>query len=473
VSWSRTDFDQSTGGYILLYPSCNFAGLIRKSFRFIRRRFAIPEIPEVSAGTNAAIAEKWSAFPALRNPNYRLFFLGQFVSVIGTWMQIVAQGWLVLQLTDSPYYLGLVAALATTPSLLFSLFGGVAVDRFDKKKILYCTQVANMIVATTLGILTVSGAVTLPVICVSAFLMGTVNAVDAPARQAFVSTIVTKDELASAIAMNSGIFNAARAIGPAISGFLIASMGSGVAFIINGVSYAGLMVALSFIRFGDDAKPVRTKPFRAIRDGLAYAYGHPLIRVLLLFTGILSIFGWSYSTLMPIIARNIYGLEAKGLGYMYAATGLGSVLATYLVGAYAKRFSKIIFIMGGNILFSLSLMTFSFAPPLPVALILLFFIGVGLLSQAATMNTLIQTVVQREYRGRVMSIYVLMFLGIAPFGNFEIGFISEHISIPVALFFNATLVLLAGLSVFRYRKEILDAYRRYSRQVEKSTTRSK
>src|SRR5690606_31092978 len=193
-----------------------------------------------------------------------------------------------------PYYLGLVAALATTPSLLFSLFGGVAVDRFDKKKILYCTQVANMIVATTLGILTVSGAVTLPVICVSAFLMGTVNAVDAPARQAFVSTIVTKDQLASAIAMNSGIFNAARAIGPAISGFLIASMGSGVAFIINGVSYAALMVALSFIRFGDDAKPVRTKPFRAIRDGIVYAYRHPLIRVLLLFTGILSIFGWSY-----------------------------------------------------------------------------------------------------------------------------------------------------------------------------------
>jgi MFS family permease len=439
--------------------------LKRNKFTKLRKRFAVPET-DVSGGTNAALVDKISAFPAFRNPNYRLFFFGQFVSVIGTWMQIVAQGWLVLELSDSAFYLGLIAALATTPSLLFSLFGGVVVDRFSKKKVLFCTQSANMVLALTLGFLTLNGLITIPLIGVLAFLMGTVNAVDAPARQAFVSTIVTKKELPSAIAMNSGIFNAARAVGPAVSGMLIASVGSGMAFVINGVSYIALMFALYFIRYREKVKPVSGKPVRAIQAGIKYAATHPLIRVLLVFTGVLSVFGWSYSTLMPFIARSIYELEAQGLGYMYTATGLGSVIATLLVGAYGTRVSRIWFLVGGNVLFAISLLLFSFAPPLPAALTLLFFMGMGLLSQAATMNTVIQTVVRNEFRGRVMSIYVLMFLGLAPLGNFEVGFLTDHFSVSVALALNAVLVLFAGLSVYYYRNQIIQAYRMYNKHNE-------
>lgn len=407
---------------------------------------------------------RFSTFPAFENPNYRYFFFGQFVSVLGTWMQIVAQGWLVLQLSNSAFDLGLIAGLATTPSLLFSLFGGVAVDRFNKKKILYVTQVANMLLAFALGALTLLDIVTLPILGLTAFLMGTVNAVDAPARQAFVSSIVTRDQLASAIAMNSGVFNAARTIGPAVSGLLIASVGSGMAFILNGVSYLGLIFALGFIQYHERIEKSSVKPLQAIKDGIVYSFSHPLIRVLMIFTGVLSIFGWSYSTLMPLIAKNIYHLNAQGLGYLYTATGLGSVLATFLVGAHSKRISRMTFILGGNIMFSISLLIFSFAPPFPVALILLFFMGMGLLSQAATMNTLIQTVVKNNLRGRVMSIYVLMFLGLAPLGNFEIGFLSENISVTFALCLNAGMVLLAGLIVFYYRHRITNAYRSYKKK---------
>lgn len=424
----------------------------------------VPDVPEITAGTNVPDTGKSSSFPALKNKRYRYFFAGQFISVIGTWMQIVAQGWLVLQLSNSAFYLGLVAAMATTPSLLFSLFGGVVVDRFNKKKILFYTQLANALLALTLGVLTLAGLVSIPVICVIAFLMGTVNAVDAPARQAFVSTIVTREELPSAIALNSGIFNAARAVGPAISGLLIAYVGSGLAFILNGISYVALIIALTFIEYNITPQKIITAPLMAIRDGIQYVFQHPIIRVLIVFTGVLSIFGWSYSTVMPHIAKNIYGLNAKGLGYMYTSTGLGSLLATYLVGAFARRISPIIFIMGGNALFALSLMIFSFSPPLPFALLLLFFMGMGLLSQAATINTLIQTIVKNEFRGRVMSLYVLMFLGMAPLGNFEVGTLTEQASLRMALLINSVMVITFGLLVFTYRGRIRNAYLAYKEQ---------
>jgi MFS family permease len=378
-------------------------------------------------------------------------------------MQIVAQGWLVLQLTTSPVILGFIAAMVTAPSLLFSLFGGLAVDRHDKKKLLYITQAANFFLALFLGVMTILNLVTIPLLAITAFAMGTVNAIDAPARQAFVSQIVTKEELASAIALNSAVFNAARAVGPAVSGFIIATIGTGVAFILNAVSYAVLFFALSFIPFAQHRNEITSNAFQAIREGIQYTFTHPLIRVLVVFTGVLSVFGWSYSTLLPLIAKTKFGLQAQGLGYLYAATGLGSVLATYLVGAYSRKLSPVVFIASGNVLFVMGLIGFALSPNLYSALPSLFFIGLGLLCQAATMNTLIQSVVRNEYRGRVMSLYVLMFLGFAPFGNFEVGLLSDHISISATLIINAIIVLSFGGVVFYYRNKIQDAYRSYSR----------
>jgi MFS family permease len=398
----------------------------------------------------------------LQNQKYRYFFFGQFVSVIGTWMQIVAQGWLVLQLTNSPVVLGFIAAMATIPSLIFSLFGGVIVDRNNKKRVLYFTQAGSCVLALTLGLLTMFDQVSLPVLGGIAFAMGTVNAIDAPARQAFVSQIVTKEQLASAIALNSSIFNAARAIGPAVSGLLIAYVGTGIAFLCNAISYAVLMLALTRISYEEKPKSIGKNAFAAIGDGIQYTFEHPLIRVLILFTGVLSVFGWSYSTLMPLIAKSRFLLDAQGLGYLYAATGAGSVLATYLVGAYSKKISPVVFIASGNVLFSVSLIFFAMTSNFFLALPLLFFIGMGLLCQASTMNTLIQSVVKNEFRGRVMSLYVLMFLGFAPFGNFEVGMLSERFSIPTTLIANACIVLVFGLLVFSLRHSISNAYRDYN-----------
>ncbi|MGV3658407.1 MAG: MFS transporter, partial [Chitinophagaceae bacterium] len=211
-------------------------------------KYIISQSPELSVGENNAWTRRFSAFPALQSRNYRIYFFGQFFSLIGTWLQIVAQGWLVLQLTSSPLLIGLVAALGTAPSLLFSLFGGVVVDRFPKKKILYLTQSSNMVLALLLGALTIMELATVPVIGTIAFLMGTVNAVDAPARQALVPELVGKERLASAIALNSGIFNAARVIGPGLAGLLIAWVGVGGAFIANGLSYIAVLVALYFVQ---------------------------------------------------------------------------------------------------------------------------------------------------------------------------------------------------------------------------------
>jgi MFS family permease len=424
-------------------------------------KYIINQSPEMSVGENTIWARRFKAFPALQSRNYRIYFFGQFFSLIGTWLQIVAQGWLVLQLTSSPYLIGLVAALATAPSLFFSLFGGVVVDRFPKKKILYFTQSANMVLALLLGILTNMQLATVPVIGTIAFLMGTVNAVDAPARQALVPELVGRERLASAIALNSGIFNAARVIGPGLAGLLIAWVGIGGAFIANGLSYIAVLIALYFVQIRESPAARQLRPLAAIKEGISYTSHHPVIRVLLIFVGMVSIFGWSYSTIMPVIARETYGLDAKGLGYLYSATGLGALLATYLVGAYGARISPLLFIIGGNTLFATSLFLFSRTAHFTLALVLLFFIGLGLLSQSSMMNTLVQGMVKQEFRGRVMSIYILMFLGMAPIGNFEIGYLTEHFGIAAAFAINAAVVLLFGALIFFNRQRIIAKYRDY------------
>lgn len=423
--------------------------------------YLISRSPEKSVGQNTFWAKRLHSFPALQNRNYRIYFLGQLVSVIGTWLQIVAEGWLVLQLTNSAFYIGLVAALATAPSLLFSLFGGVIVDRFQKKKVLFITQSSAMILALLFGSLTILNVITIPAICMIAFLLGTVNAIDAPARQAFVSELVAKDQLASAIALNSGIFNAGRVIGPGFAGILIALVGTGGAFIINGFSYLAVLIALSFLTISEKAPARNLNPISAIKEGIHYSLAHPIIRVLLLFTAVTSVFGWSYTTIMPIIAQNVFHADAKGLGYLYSATGAGSLLATFIVSAYSKRIPSVLFIIGGNAIFCISLILFASSSTMPVALVLLFFTGFGLLSQSATMNTIIQGMVKNEFRGRVMSLYVLMFMGLAPLGNFEIGWLTEKIGPSLSITINASLVLLFSMLLLSWKKNIREAYRNY------------
>ena len=223
-----------------------------------------------------------------------------------------------------------------------------------------------------------------------AFFLGAVNAIDSPARHAFVPEMVNKDQLASAIALNSGIFNSARIIGPSIAGLLIVLTGTGGAFIINGISYIAVIAALLAMRMNLTVNPKKTHPILAIKEGFQYAFSHSIIRPLLILLGISAIFGWSYTTMMPVIAQNEFHLGAAGLGYLYAAAGAGSVVATLIIALTANKISSKVFIYGGNAVFALSLIAFSFIHSIHLALILLFFAGYGLISQFAMINTTIQ-----------------------------------------------------------------------------------
>lgn len=427
----------------------------------------IDESSEISIGEAGWWTTKALAiFPALRSKNYQLYFSGQLVSLIGTWLQIVAQSWLVLELTNSAFLIGLVAAAASLPTLLFAAFGGLIVDAFPKRKILFFTQTSSMILAFILGILAVLKIINVWEITLLAFLLGVVNAIDIPARQAFAVEMVGKQDLASAISLNSGIFNGARVIGPSLAGFLIGVTGTGGAFILNGFSYIAVIFALSQIKVKSIIHKTHPNPLKAIKEGVSYALAHPIIRTLLVFAGVVSIFGWSFTTVLPIIARNIYHSGATGLGYLYAAMGLGAVSATVAVSALSNRVSALIFILGGNVLFSVAIILFTLSPTLVTALIFLFLAGFGLLSMFSMINTTIQSLVEDRYRGRVLSLYTIMFLGMTPFGNLQVGYLSEHFGTGFAIRLGAILTLLFGALIFVNREKIRKSHTKY-KQLQK------
>ncbi len=429
-------------------------------------QYIYDESQEVSVGESPEWATKLaSAFPAFQSRNYQLYFYGQLVSLIGTWLQIIAEGWLVTTLTNSPFLIGLVAALATAPTLVLSLFGGVLIDQFPKKTILLCTQSAAMVLALIYGVLTVLNHINIIEICILAFLLGIVNAIDIPARQAFAVELVDdKDQLTSAIALNAGIFNAARVIGPVFAGLLIGLVGTGGAFILNGLSYIAVILALLAMHIKkQEISRTQLHPLQSIKEGIHYSFSHPVIRILLIFTGVVSIFGWSYSTVMPYIARNTFHVGATGFGYLSAANGLGALLATVIVSVYAKKLSPMILIIGGNTIFASGLILFTLTHNLTFALITLFFAGFGLLLQFATINTTIQQMVNDSMRGRVMSIYILMFVGLFPLGNFEIGYLSDRFNPQVAIDIGSVIVFAFGIYLFLQRHAIRKAYMHYKK----------
>ena len=407
------------------------------------------ESQELALGEQEGWAGKIRASsPAFRSRNYRLYFMGQLVSLVGTWLQVVAEGWLVFTLSHSAFLVGLDAAAATIPTLFLSLIGGVIVDRYPKKRILIFTQSASMVLAFALGILTVTNVVTVWEIITLAFGLGIVNAIDAPTRQAYVTELIDeRKSLASAIALNAGMFNAARVIGPSIAGILIASVGTGTAFLLNGVSYVAVIIALFFITTPMSVENRRLHPLLAIREGLGYVYRHTVIKTLIILSAVVSVFGWSYSTIMPVIATQTFHLSADGLGYLYAAAGLGALLGSIAISAFSQKTNMLDVIIGGNLLFAVALVAFSYVSFLPLALLLLFLIGFGLVTQFALINTLIQHQVDDRMRGRVLSLYTLVFLGFSPFGSLEIGYASEKLGLEPAIRISAVIVLIFGLYI--------------------------
>lgn len=404
----------------------------------------------------AWIKKIFSAFPAFRDPNYRLYFAGQLVSLIGTWLQMVAQGWLVLEITHSAFWVGAVSALGSLPILVFVLFGGVIVDRFSPKRILYLTNILPMMLAFTLGFLTLFEAITLFEIAILAFLLGLVNALDIPARHTFVAHMMGKRYLASAIALNAATFNGARIIGPSFAGILIALIGIGGTFIVNAVSFLAVIASLLgiYIKAYRREEHHTLHPLLAIKEGLWYAFSRHDLRLLMIATALISIFGWSPLAILPVVIQEVFHEGVRELGYLHSATGVGAVLAAVLVSLASQRMVPKRFIIGGNILLGISLLVFSFAFTIQLGLLLMFFVGFALISQTSVINSTIQHITQDRLRGRVMSIYVLMFRGMSPVGAFTIGYLAQHVGSQSAIRMGALVVLLTSAFLYLNRKHI-------------------
>jgi MFS family permease len=414
---------------------------------------------ETSRGLNAKLL---SAFPAFGSRNFRLYFIGQIVSMIGTWLQMVAQGWLVLEMTGSAFWVGVTAATSTIPTLFLSLIGGVIVDRYPRKVILLWTQSLSMALALILGTFTLTHTVTIPVILVLAFLLGCVGAVATPAIQAFLSEMVDRSQLHSAVALNASIFNASRVIGPAIAGLMITWIGTGGAFMANGLSYVAVILALLAISTtAAPPKPTNEHPLQSIRDGIAYTRKHPLIRTIVLFVGAVSIFGWSFMAMLPVVAKQTFGLGASGMGTLFSAFGLGSLTATFFVSMSSGRIGAPRMVIGGMLTFTLSLIAFTFTTTVPLALFFLFVSGLGMLSAFATMTATVQRLVEDRYRGRVMSIYLMVLMGLMPIGNLLMGFLSEHFGTAVSIRAAAIVTLVATMFLIGSRRKISDAWDSY------------
>lgn len=381
-------------------------------------------------------------FPALGHKNYRAYFLGQMVSLIGNWLQMVAQGWLIFELTKSAFMVGFVTALGFLPVLLFSLLGGVLVDRFQKRKILILTQIFSIIFGMALGVLALTGHATVLSVSILAFLLGIVNAIDTPARQAFTVDLVGSEHLPSAIALNMGSFNTARVIGPAIAGLLIASVGTGWAFMLNGLSFFGPLIALLYLKVKSDIPRVHQHPLRSIKIGLNYARKHHYIRSLLIFVAVSSIFGWPYTTMMPIISEQVFHTDAAGLGILYSVAGAGAIISTLIISGFYQKFKSENLIMLGSGVFSIAIILFSLTNSFSLALPALFFCGLGLALQNALVNSAIQQKTEHHLRGRVMSLFTLCLIGMQPIGSFQIGLVTEYFGPQFAVALGGIVMLL-------------------------------
>lgn len=377
---------------------------------------------------------------AMRHRNYRLFFIGQLISLTGTWMQNVAQGWLVLRLSNSPAMLGLVAAISSLPVLLFSLPAGTVVDRVAKHRLLLITQIAAMLLAITLAALTLSGMVQVWHVLILAGLLGVVNAFDAPTRQAFTVEMVGREDLLNAIALNSSIFNAARTVGPAVAGVVVALIGEGLAFALNGLSFIFVIISLLLMRMPPFVAPGGAQRSGQLREGLAYIGSEPRVRALLIQAGAISLFCFVHIPLLPIFARDVLGIGAAGLGMLSAASGLGALAAALILARLGEHAPRGRLLITAALLYPILMITFSMSRSLPLALMVLTLAGWAGVTTMALSNTLIQSIVPDALRGRVMSVFTLLLMGMSPMGGMVAGLLAQAIgSVPIVVAVSAAI----------------------------------
>lgn len=385
--------------------------------------------------------------PALKSRNYRLFFAGQGISLIGNWMTQVATIWLVYNLSDSPWMLGLVGFTSQIPTLILLPFAGVFIDRWNRHRVIIATQVLAMVQSLALAFLALTGVVNIWQILVLSFFQGAINAFDAPARQAFVPEIVDKKEdLANAIALNASMFNGARLIGPAIAGLLIATIGSSYCFLIDGISYIAVIAGLLAMKIKPrQIAATNTKPLQRLKEGFVYAFGFPPIRAILILLSLVSFAGMSHTILVPIFATKILHGDAETLGFLMAASGVGAFSgAIYLIGRKSVvGIGKLIAISPAVMGFGL--IGFGLSRVLWLSLIMMLFVGWGFIIQFAAGNTFLQTIVEDDKRGRVMSIYTMAFFGVTPFGNLVAGGLANYIGSPNTVILGGIICILAAI----------------------------
>lgn len=389
----------------------------------------------------------FDTFRALRHRNFRLYFFGQLLSLVGSWMQSLAQGWLVWRMTRSPWLLGLLGFFQMAPVLLFGLLGGVAADRFSRRRIVLTTQSAAAIQAVILAALTLAGVITVPQIFALAAILGLVNAFDMPGRQAFLVEMVGKEDLGNAIALNSSVFNGARIVGPALAGLVVQAWGEGICFALNALSFLAVLASLLAMRV--DSKP-RADGGRGalggLREGLAYAWGTPHVRSMLILVMVTSLFALSYSALLPALVGGELGKDASGMGIVMSAAGVGALLGA-LNMARRKGFRGLGRIAGAaSSSFGAFLILLALANSLPWATAAMFGLGFCMMSQLAATNTTLQTFVPERLRGRLMSLYTVAFVGMTPLGSLLLGRVSAQFGTPVALAAGGAVTLVAGLA---------------------------
>lgn len=370
---------------------------------------------------------------ALRHRNYRLFFVGQLVSLIGTWMQIIAQSWLVFRLTQSPFLLGLAGFAGQVPMFAIGPFMGAVADRFPRRRILIATSLVSCVLAILMGTLTVTGRIEIWHVFALAALLGTVNALDAPTRQSFLLEMVERTDLPSAIALNSSVFNAARMVGPALGGLLVAAVGEGWCFVGNGISYLAATSALAMMRLAAVPRPPRREGGRwaEIVGGIRYARETPEVGRALVLLGIVSLAGMPYATLMPIFATDILGGGPRALGILMSASGFGALAGALTLAARQGGAASLApWPRRAAAAFGAGLVLFAGSTHFWVSAAILCGTGFALMFQAGTTNMIIQLGVPDALRGRVMALYTSTFIGLAPFGALLAGTLAHQIGAP-------------------------------------------
>ncbi len=400
---------------------------------------------------------------SLKSRNYRLFFIGQSVSLIGTWMQVIALSWLVYDLTDSALLLGLVGFFSQIPYFFIAPFSGVFVDRWNRHRIMVVTQSLSMIQAFLLAFLTLTGRITIWQIILLSLGLGLVNAFDMPARQAFVIEMVEKrSDLANAIALNSSMVNSARLIGPAIAGILVAAVGEGFCFLINGITFMSVIFSLLAMRLKKKPEHRHSNNiFHDIKEGFKYSFGFIPIRSILLFLGLLSFIGMPYTILMPVFARDLLHGGPNLLGFLMSAGGIGALLGgIYLASRKTVRgLGRILAAAAG--IFGISLILFSTSRILWFSLFMMLIGGFGMLIYIASSNTILQTITEDDKRGRVMSFFTMAFMGMTPFGNLLEGALANWIGAPNTLLISGGICIL-GTIIFSIK---LPAIRKIVRPI--------